>query len=222
MTLNVKVMFGKAVRDHRRKLKLSQEELAHRSGLHRTYLSDIERGSRNLSLESIAQLATALELSLSSLFSLACEPDAASQLPDILLVEDNPDDAEMAVRAFKRAKIANTLQVVRDGEEALAFLFAIGRYTERLNRPLPAVILLDLHLPNISGMEVLRRIKADPYTAGIPVIILTVSSLDEHIAACRSLGVQDYIIKPVGFRNFSEVTPNLLLEWALKQRSGRE
>jgi len=222
MNPDVKVLFGNAIRNQRLKLQISQEELAHRSGLHPLYLSDVERGTRNLSLESIAELAAALELSLSSFFAMACAPESETQLPEILLVEDNPNDAEMTLRAFKKAKIANPLRVVRDGEQALDFLFATGEYAAWENRPLPAVILLDLNLPKISGIEVLRRIKADPRTASIPVIILTVSSLDHHIAACRLLGVHNYIIKPVGFRNLSEVTPNLLLEWALKQHSERE
>jgi len=220
--IDVKSIFGTAIRNQRIKLRISQEELAHRAGLHRTYISDVERGARNLSLESIDKLAKALELSLAALFSLANYHPGGNQLLEILLVEDSPQDAELAIRAFKRAGIANQLQVVTDGEQALEFLFATGAYSERATLEMPGVILLDLNLPKISGMEVLRRIKADERTSNIPVIVLTISSEDRHIAACRMLGVHNYIVKPVGFRNFSEATPNLLLDWALRKRSGRD
>jgi len=221
MTLgDVKLILGTAIRNQRNKLRISQEELAYRSGLHRTYISDVERGARNLSLESIDKLARALDLSLSALFSMAGYNSSGSQLLDILLVEDNPSDSELAVRAFKKAGIANRLRVVRDGAEALDLLLpALGSEAEGNGHPLPGVILLDLHLPKVSGMEVLRRIKADPRTEHIPVIVLTISSEDRDIAACRLLGVHNYIVKPVGFRNFCEVTPNFPFEWALKTRS---
>lgn len=219
---DVKILFGTAIRTQRTKLRISQEELAYRSGLHRTYISDIERGARNLSLESIDKLARALELSLSALFSMAGYNSTKNQLLDILLVEDDPRDAELAVRAFKKAGIANQLHVVRDGADALDFLFATGIYAERTDQALPGVVLLDLNLPKISGMEVLRRMKDDPRTENIAVIVLTMSNQDRDIAACRLLGVHNYIVKPVGFNKFSEITPNLLLEWALKKRSPAE
>jgi len=220
---DVKLLFGTAIRNRRNNLRISQEELAYRAGLHRTYISDVERGARNLSLESIDKLARALELSLSALFSLAGYNSAGNQLLDILLVEDNPRDAELAVRAFKKAGIANQLQVARDGADALELLFPIeGNSAEHNNSYLPGIILLDLNLPKISGMEVLRKIKADPRTKNIPLVVLTQSSEDRDIAACRLLGVHHYIVKPVGFRNFSEVTPNLPFEWALKKRAGRD
>ncbi|HEV7403098.1 MAG TPA: response regulator [Chthoniobacteraceae bacterium] len=214
---DVKSCFGRAVRSERFALHISQEELADRAGLHRTYISDVERGTRNLSLESIGKLAAALKLSVAGLFERADPERTSERLIEILLVEDNPDDIALTRRAFWKARIANPLHVVRDGAEALEFLFATGPYAGRRAADLPGVILLDLNLPQITGLEVLRRIKSDPRTREVPVVVLTVSNDDGDIAACRQLGVQSYIVKPVGFQNFSEVTPHLLLEWALKK-----
>jgi len=218
-TGDVKQIFGAAIRSQRTELHMSQEELADRAGLHRTYISDVERGARNLSLESIERLARALELSVSVLFARAANGAGSEQLVEILLVEDNPHDAALTVRAFRKARITNVLHVAHDGAEALEFLFATGTHEDRAHRPLPGVILLDLNLPKLDGLEVLRRIKADKRTQQIPVIVLTASNHDRDIAACRRLGVESYIIKPVGFQNFSEVTPHLRLDWALKKPS---
>ena len=219
---DVKLLFGKAIRKHRIGLQLSQEDLADRSGLHRTYISDVERGARNLSLESIEKLARALEISVSTLFILAGDGVAPDQRIDILMIEDDPRDAELTLRAFRKARIANVLHVASDGVEALDFIFATGVHAARWNHPLPGLILLDLHLPKINGLEVLRRIRSDKRTQEIPVIVLTTSNQDRDIAECRLLGVESYIVKPVGFRNFSEITPLLRLDWTLKRRSGKE
>jgi CheY-like chemotaxis protein len=218
-------MFGSAIRSQRSELGISQEELADRAGLHRTYISDVERGARNLSLESIAKLARALELSVTTLFEKTELSEAPFQLLEILLVEDNPNDAELARLAFRKGRIANPLQVVRDGAEALEFLFATGHYRGRGDAPLPGIILLDLDLPKISGLEVLRSIRADQRTHNIPVVILTNSAHDQNITECRRLGVRGYIVKPVGFQNFNEVAPHLEMAWALvrpppRQQSG--
>src|SRR5882757_7991793 len=218
---DLKRLFGTAIKGKRSELGISQEDLADRAGLHRTYVSDVERGARNISLESIDRLAGALKLSVSTLFKRAGKGGSPDPFLEILLVEDNPRDAALTLRAFRRARIANLLHVAQDGLEALDFLFATGAHERRLERSLPGVILLDLNLPKIDGLEVLRRIKADPRTRQIPVIVLTVSDLDRDIAACRQLGVQSYIVKPVGFQNFSEVTQRLRMEWALKKPSRR-
>jgi CheY-like chemotaxis protein len=214
---NVKSLLGRAIRNERFALHISQEELADRAGLHRTYISDVERGTRNLSLDSIGKLAAALELSVSRLFERADPGQSSEHLLEILLVEDNVDDIELTRRAFRKARIANPLQVVHDGAEALEFLLATGRYARRRPDEAPGVILLDLNLPKVPGLEVLRQIRTDPRTREIPVVVLTASNQDRDIAACRRLGVEHYIVKPVGFQNFSEVTPHLSLEWALKK-----
>ena len=216
---NVKSLLGQAIRSERLALRISQEELADRAGLHRTYVSDVERGTRNVSLESIEKLAAALELSVSQLFEQA-DPQSSAAMVGILLVEDNADDVASTRRAFQKARIANPLHVIRDGAEALEFLWATGRHANRGRDEAPGVILLDLNLPQVTGLEVLRQIKSDARTREIAVAVLTLSDDDDDVAACRRLGVEHYIIKPVGFQNFSEITPHLLLEWVLK-RSAR-
>jgi len=217
MLTDIKNRFGTAVRSRRKRLGISQEELAGRAGLHRTYVADIERGARNLSLANIEKLAKALETSIPTLFSqdeLPAKPDA-NKLRDILLVEDNPDDVEMTVRAFKTACVANPVRVARDGAEALDFLFCTGAFVERKSEPAPHVVLLDLNLPKVNGLEVLRRLKADSRTLSIPVVVLTASERDRDIDESRRLGAESYIVKPVDFHSFTQVTPQLKLSWSL-------
>lgn len=199
-------------------MRISQEELAARAGLHRTYVSDVERGARNPSIESVQKLADALEVSLPILFERAGH--GQNRFVEILLVEDEPQDVELTLHAFKKARLTNPIHVVRDGLEALHFLFAAGRYAVRKEDPLPGVILLDLNLPTIDGLEVLRRVKADARTQKIPVVILTVSKRDRDISECQRLGAETYIVKPVGFQNFSEVTSRLSLSWVLVKPNG--
>lgn len=136
------------------------------------------------------------------------------QLVDILLVEDNNDDVELTLHAFKQARFANRIQVASDGQEALDYLFCEGEYA---NRPMgnPQIVLLDLYLPKVSGLDVLRRIKADERTRDIPVIILTISQVFSDFAECQRLGAETYVIKPLNFLRLSQVTPRLNLDWAL-------
>lgn len=217
---DIKSRFGTAVRARRKGLGISQEELADRAGLHRTYVADVERGARNLSLESIVRLAQALETSLPTLFSQVNkhEGESTPEEPlDILLVEDDAADVELTLRAFERARLGNRIHVVRDGAEALDYLHGRGgnRHPPRVGRP--QVILLDLNLPIISGLEVLRRIKAEETTRMIPVVVLTGSEWDRDIEQCRRLGVESYIVKPLDFQRFSQVTPQLQLGWVLRK-----
>jgi CheY-like chemotaxis protein len=217
MSTDIKNRFGTAVRSRRKRLGISQEELAGRAGLHRTYVADIERGARNLSLANIEKLAKALETSIPTLFTpddLTAKPDA-SKPREILLVEDNPNDAELTVRAFRSASVANPVRVARDGAEALDFLFCTGTYLERKSEPSPFVVLLDIELPKVNGLEVLRRLKADSRTHFIPVVVLTASERDRDIDESRRLGAESYIVKPVDFHRFSEVAPQLQLSWSL-------
>jgi CheY-like chemotaxis protein len=188
--------------------------LAERAGLHRTYISDVERGVRNPSLESIEKLAAALDLSVSHLFHRANAGGGGGEELEILLIEDEPADVQLTIRAFRRAGVTNQVRVVSDGEAALEYLCGKSGSIGRGKQP-PGVILLDLHLPKLSGLEVLRRIKADKRTRNIPVIVLTSSQQDEDVAECARLGVENYIVKPVDFQNFSEVTPLLKFKWAL-------
>jgi CheY-like chemotaxis protein len=217
-TIDLKTLLGMAIKTQRASLGISQEELAHRAGLHRTYVSDLERGARNPSIESIEKLAGALQVSVSNLFEGAGNGSSSRQMEEILLVQDNPRDVDLTIRAFKKANITNPLKVAREGEEALDLVFADAN---RGNLRRTLLILLDLNLPKISGLEFLRRIKAAEQTQDIPVIILTLSIRDRDIAECRKLGVENYIVKPVDFQNFSEVTARIGLAWTLgKNRSG--
>jgi CheY-like chemotaxis protein len=214
-TADLKALLGAAIKAERSALGISQEELAYRADLHRTYISDVERGARNPSIESIEKLARALQISVSMLFEQARSGSQAKELVEILLVEDNPRDVQLTLRGFEKAKITNPVHVVRDGDDALDFLFATGPYTNRRDARSPQIILLDLNLPKKSGIEVLRQIKANETTRDIPVIVLTTSNRDRDAAECRRLGAVAYIVKPVGFQNFSEVTARLSLAWTL-------
>lgn len=211
----LQLLLGNAIKQQRSALGISQEELASRAGLHRTYVSEVERGERNPSIASIEKLAHALEVSFTSLFERTGQQPGAREAVEILLVEDNPIDVELTRNAFKKAQITNPLHVMNDGEEALDFVFATGPHTGRSKTRPPQLILLDLNLPNKSGLEVLKEIKCDPRTRDIPVIILTISDRDQDIEECRRLGADTYIVKPVSFQNFSKVTPFLSLSWVL-------
>ncbi|WP_297472780.1 response regulator [Ferrovum sp.] len=134
---------------------------------------------------------------------------------EILLVEDNPTDAELCIRALKKNNLANQLVWVRDGAEALDFLFATGAYDGRQVANVPRVILLDLHLPKVDGMEVLRRVKSDERTKTIPVVVLTSSKEDRDVAESYQLGVNSYISKPVGFDAFVKTVSELGLYWLM-------
>lgn len=224
---NVKKQFGAAVRHRRGCLGISQEELAGRAGLHRTYISDVERGARNVSLESIHRLAAALEIPASHLFAHTDETGAETgsapllspdEVVDILVVEDSAEDAELVNQALRSAGVTNRIYVVCDGQAALDFLFCKGEYAQRKRTERPQMILLDLGLPKVDGIEVLRQIKADARTRTIPVVVLTISSRDRHVATSQRLGADAHIVKPVDFQNLSGVTSRLSLQWALLKR----
>jgi CheY-like chemotaxis protein len=214
-TIDLKTLLGVTIKTQRASLGISQEELAYRAGLHRTYVSDLERGVRNPSMDSIEKLARALQLSVSTLFEQASKDNEAKQTVEILLVQENLRDVELTKQSFTQARITNPMHVVHDGAEALDFLFGTAAYATRRGDSHPQVVLLDLNLPKVGGLEVLRRLKADERTRDIPVIILTASTRDRDIGECRRLGAANYIVKPVGFHNFSEVTPRLSLGWML-------
>jgi two-component system response regulator len=134
---------------------------------------------------------------------------------EILLVEDNPNDAELAMRALKKNNLANNVYRVCDGEEALDFIFARGQYKTRKIENAPKVILLDLKLPKIDGLEVLKIIKSDPITKIIPVVVLTSSKEEEDMIESYRLGVNSYIIKPVDFDKFINSVKDIGLYWLL-------
>ena len=133
----------------------------------------------------------------------------------ILLVEDNPDDVELTLRAFKKNNVANGVVVTRDGAEALDFLFGRGAYEGRDLSVMPVVIFLDLKLPKIDGLEVLRRLRADERTKLLPVVILTSSKEEQDVISGYSLGANSYVRKPVDFEQFVEAVRQLGLYWLL-------
>jgi two-component system, response regulator len=136
-------------------------------------------------------------------------------LVEILLVEDNPNDLELALHALKRHNFANRIQIARDGEQALSFVFCTGEFANRRIENGPKVILLDLKLPKIDGLEVLQRIKGDPRTRKIPVVVLTTSREDRDVEKCYELGANSYIVKPVDFQQFTEAVRQLGFYWVL-------
>lgn len=137
---------------------------------------------------------------------------------DILIVEDNPDDLELTLLTLGEVTITDRIQVVRDGAEALDFIFRRGRYADRDPGDQPKVILLDLKLPRVNGLEVLRQVKADPVARTIPVVLLTSSSEERDIIDGYKLGVNSYITKPVMFKEFSAAIRSLGLYWLLVNR----
>lgn len=215
---------GMVVKLLRKQLGITQEELAWRSKMHRTYIADIERGARNVTLRSIENLANALQVTVSNLLSYASAPGhlalGQDSMPgsrpsrEILLIEDNAADASLTLRAFRLARMTNPLRILPDAEGAWDFLCGIGEYAS--NGPgQPALILLDLNLPGISGMEFLRRIKGDLRMKEIPVVVLTISRSDRMIIECSRLGVVNYIVKPLSFESLVQVTPKLNLHLTL-------
>ena len=141
------------------------------------------------------------------------------QKVDILLVEDNPRDAELTMRALKKRNIANQLFWVEDGAEALDFLFCRGKYDQRDHQQQPKVILLDLKLPKVDGFQVLKAVKGDERTASIPIVIMTSSREDPDIKSAYKLGANSYIVKPVDFNAFSEVMSQIGFYWLFVNQS---
>lgn len=222
--VNSEKVFGASVKLFRNLLGISQETLAERAQLHRTYISDLENGARNPSLKTIIRLAQALGVSISTLFPSELEYQGSEgnggkatdqHFASILLVEDSDDDIELTLESFRQARFANRIHVVRDGAEALDYLFCREKYRLRSASQGPQLILLDLTLPKRSGLEVLRLIKADERTRRVPVFILTASTADSDIAECRKLGAIAFITKPLNWPAFGAAMKKINLHWAL-------
>lgn len=134
---------------------------------------------------------------------------------EILLVEDNPHDAEMTIRALKRANLANQLIHLKDGAAALDFIFSKGEFADRKIEDQPKVILLDIKMPKVDGIEVLRQIKANDLTRTIPVVIMTSSKEEQDIITSYNLGVNSYVVKPVDFESFAKAVSELGFYWLI-------
>jgi CheY-like chemotaxis protein len=141
---------------------------------------------------------------------------------EVLLVEDSEDDLRLALRAFKKANLTNRIQVARDGQEALDYIFCEGAHASRTIADVPRVILLDLKLPKVDGMEVLQRFKSDSRTGTIPVVILTSSKEQRDIASSYQHGANSYIVKPVMFDNFVKAMQEVGMYWLLLNEPCRQ
>lgn len=137
----------------------------------------------------------------------------------ILLVEDNPDDEELTIRSLRKANITNQIKVAQDGQEALEFLFCEGKYADRDPTKMPTVVLLDLKLPKLNGIDVLKQMRADARTTLIPVVVLTSSSEDEDMLNSYESGANSYVRKPVDFAAFAEVVTQLGVYWMLHNQA---
>ena len=140
---------------------------------------------------------------------------------EILLIEDNMNDAELTIRALKKNNLANKLVHLKDGAEAIDFIFAEGNYSGRKVENVPKVILLDLKMPKVNGIEVLKKIKADERTKKIPIVVLTSSKEDPDIQECYRLGVNSYVVKPVQFEQFVKAVSELGLYWIILNQPPR-
>jgi CheY-like chemotaxis protein len=145
-----------------------------------------------------------------------------SKQVEIILVEDNPHDAELALRALETYNIANNLIWLKDGVEALDFIFAQGQYSDRSIEDVPKVVLLDLKLPKVNGLEVLEKVKSDIRTKSIPVVVLTSSSEERDIITSYNLGVNSYIVKPVDFDKFINAIREIGFYWLLLNKPAQE
>lgn len=214
----LKARLGTSIRSRRHDLGLTQEELAWRASLHRTYIADVERGVRNVTLRTVGQLAHALDVSVADLLAgvglPVPPPSANARIGEVLLVEDNPADVELTLHACRESKLCNPVRVVRDGAAALEHLFGVPGGRER-EAPVPNLILLDLHLPKVSGLEVLRRVRGDPSTRSVPVTVLTVSQSERDMAECRELGVEHYLVKPVSAAELGAMVVASCQGWAV-------
>lgn len=140
---------------------------------------------------------------------------------EILLVEDNPSDAKLTIRALQKNNLCNSIVHVSDGAEALEFIFAEGKYAERSIENRPRIVLLDLKMPKVDGLEVLKTIKEDARTQNIPVIIMTSSKEDNDIKLAYTYGANSYVVKPVGFENFSKAVVDLGMYWMLVNQESK-
>jgi CheY-like chemotaxis protein/DNA-binding XRE family transcriptional regulator len=221
LATDVQSGFGAAVRFLRKGLGISQEELAGRAGLHRTYVADVERGARNLSLASIEKLAQALGVSLPALFTqMSGGTDQPGEgVVDILLVEPDAREVKVTLNVLRAAAVTNRVHVFRDGAEALEFILGSRGQARRKLPRRPQLLLLDLELPGVSGLEVLGRIRDERPGGWIRVVLLARSGRQRSVAEGLRLGAQAVLVKPFSFDRFAAMVPRLKLSWSLLQSS---
>lgn len=219
--MKLRQFVGAAVRDIRLGQDLTQEELANRSGLHRTYITDVERGNRNISIESIEKIASALRTPLSALFARSEElqtqgqgqpvrlmqhrPNRDAVPVEILIAEDDRSFIDLTVHAFKNANVRNTVHTVHDGGEVLSFVHATGPYEKRSSLPLPSLIILDQNIPKGGALEVLERLRSHPASKETPVIVLTASQNDVNSMRKAGFSFVECVTKPVSVTDISRV-----------------
>lgn len=231
--MKLRQFVGAVIRDARWELDFTQEELASRSGLHRTYITDVETGKRNISIESLEKIAAALNTPLSTLFQKLEEKQTqplhlVHRVPlnktpvtrqiEILLVDDDISFIELTLHSFREANLKNVVHVARDGAEALEFIFATGDYENRKPPLTSLLIFLDLKLPKISGIEVLSKIRSSESTKDIPVIITTSSQSTSDFIKINELGIKYYLTKPINFSELTNIVSSYGLQWLLLEK----
>ena len=202
---------SEVIRERRLQLGISQSELSNKAGLHRTYISEVERGTQNLTIETLGKLADALETSVLILVEDASRAVRFTENPiQILLAEDSAADIHMVERALKAAKMPTELVVLTDGRETLDYLTQKGNHGAS---SLPDLILLDLHLPRKNGYEILKEIKIDNRLKQIPVVVLTNSESSVDVSKSYDLHANTFITKPVSQKKFQEAIHRVLDYW---------
>jgi len=226
------VHFGLVVKSLRLEQKLSQEELAHRSGLHRTYITDVEHGSRNISLESISKIARALGISIADLFSMIAEYSTTATAEasvsytaetkkfepvEIIVIEAEQSSHAVLSHTLQDWSVANRIHTFGNEREAFDFLFSNSAQKDRLANG-RKLILLDLQHPQLNSIQVLEKIRSQNGTRNVPVIVMTSSSNDSKLEQCKRLGIKEYLIKPVSFPDFANMLPQMGLQWHLSMK----
>jgi transcriptional regulator with XRE-family HTH domain len=227
---SIQIKFGAIIRARRLSSELSQEEVAHRAGLHRTYVTDVERGARNPSLKSIKRLCDALSISLSEVFALVEMQGSADQQSDrselkkelrrdgrleILIAGDDVADLDATTRAIRETGLVNTIHYAHNSVELLDFLAPSGTRELQETHQVSAIVLLDLTQPHVGGVEILRRIRENPLAVLIPVIVLVSSESQPALRTAQRIGISSFIVKPVDFTKFVQAVEKAGLSWIL-------
>lgn len=201
---------SEVLKARRVQLGLSQSEVGSRAGLHRTYVSEVERGAQNITIETLWRLAEALETTVLLLIEDATIAIRASDPIEVLLIEDNAADIHMVKRTLQASKISSNLTVLSDGKDALDYLNRKGAYADA---KAPDLILLDLHLPRKNGYEILKEIRGDNRLKPIPVVILTNSETDTDITKSYEMHANTFITKPLNQKQFQDAISHVLEYW---------